>query len=98
MTLTFVSPISGTVLQKNVVEGQYVEEGTELYLLADLSQVWMIAQVYEFELGRLRNGQPALVTTSAYAGCARRPRRKFSTASCRRTTPRWSSGWKMPAR
>jgi multidrug efflux pump subunit AcrA (membrane-fusion protein) len=68
MTLTFVSPISGTVLQKNVVEGQYVEEGTELYLLADLSQVWMIAQVYEFELGKLRNGQPALVTTSAYAG------------------------------
>ena len=64
MTLTFPSPISGTVLQKSVIEGQYVQEGTELYLLADLSSVWLVAQVYEFELGRLRAGQPAVTTTS----------------------------------
>lgn len=68
LALTFVSPISGTVLQKNVVEGQYVQEGTEMYLLADLSSVWLVAQVYEFELGRLRTGQTAVVTASAYAG------------------------------
>jgi multidrug efflux pump subunit AcrA (membrane-fusion protein) len=68
LTLTFTSPISGTVLQKNVIEGQYVQEGTELYLLADLSSVWLVAQVYEFELGKLRTGQPALVTASAYQG------------------------------
>ena len=68
LTLTFVSPISGTVLQKNVIEGQYVQEGTELYLLADLSSVWLVAQVYEFELGKLRSGQSAIVTASAYQG------------------------------
>jgi len=68
LALTFVSPISGAVLQKNVIEGQYVQEGTELYLLADLSSVWLVAQVYEFELGRLRTGQPAVVTASAYSG------------------------------
>lgn len=68
LTLTFVSPISGTVLQKNVIAGQYVQEGTEMYLLADLSSVWLVAQVYEFELGRLRTDQPAVVTTSASPG------------------------------
>lgn len=68
LSLTFVSPISGTVLQKNVVEGQYVQEGTELYLLADLSSVWLIAQVYEFELGKLKEGERAAVTVSAYPG------------------------------
>ncbi len=68
LALTFVSPISGTVLQKSVIEGQYVQEGTELYLLADLSSVWLVAQVYEFELGRLRTGQAATVTASAYPG------------------------------
>ena len=51
-----------------MVEGQYVQEGTELYLLADLSSVWLVAQVYEFELGRLRTGQPATVTAAAYPG------------------------------
>ncbi|MEO8348792.1 MAG: efflux RND transporter periplasmic adaptor subunit, partial [Acidobacteriota bacterium] len=68
LALTFVSPISGTVLQKSVIEGQYVQEGTELYLLADLSSVWLVAQVYEFELGRLRIGQAATATASAYPG------------------------------
>ncbi len=68
LALTFRSPISGTVLQKNVFEGQYVAEGTDLYLLADLSSVWLVAQVYEYELGRLRAGQPVEVTVSAYPG------------------------------
>ena len=68
LALTFVSPISGTVLQKNVVEGQYVQEGTEMYLLADLSSVWLVAQVYEFELGRVRTGQWVVASVSAYPG------------------------------
>jgi multidrug efflux pump subunit AcrA (membrane-fusion protein) len=68
LTLTYRSPVSGTVVQKNVVEGQYVQEGTDLYLLADLSGVWLVAQVYEFELGRLRVGQPVTATVSALPG------------------------------
>jgi RND family efflux transporter MFP subunit len=66
LALTFRSPISGVVLQKSVVEGQYVVEGTELYLLADLSSVWLVAQVYEFELGRIRTGQTVTATVAAY--------------------------------
>lgn len=68
LSLTFASPISGTILQKNVIEGQYVEEGTDLYLLADLSSVWLVAQVYEFELGKLRIGQPVAASNRAYPG------------------------------
>lgn len=68
LALTYRSPITGTVLQKMVVEGQYVIEGSELYLLADLSSVWLVAQVYEYELGRLRVGQSAEVTVSSLPG------------------------------
>jgi membrane fusion protein, copper/silver efflux system len=68
LALTYRSPVSGTVVQKNVVEGQYVEVGTDLYLLADLSTVWLVAQVYEFELGRLRVGQTVTATVSALPG------------------------------
>jgi RND family efflux transporter MFP subunit len=68
LALTYRSPITGTVLQKMAVEGQYVTEGTDLYLLADLSSVWLVAQVYEFELARLRVGQPAEATVSSLPG------------------------------
>jgi RND family efflux transporter MFP subunit len=68
LALTYRSPVSGTVVQKSVVEGQYVQEGTDLYLLADLSRVWLVAQVYEFELGRLHAGQPVTATVAAFPG------------------------------
>jgi RND family efflux transporter MFP subunit len=47
------SPISGHVITKYVREGQYVEEGTPLYELADLSTVWIQAQIYEDDLAFL---------------------------------------------
>jgi Cu(I)/Ag(I) efflux system membrane fusion protein len=50
------SPISGHVITKYVREGQYVEEGTPLYELADLSTVWIQAQVYEDDLALLPVG------------------------------------------
>jgi Cu(I)/Ag(I) efflux system membrane fusion protein len=68
LALTYRSPLTGTVLQKMAVQGQYVTEGTELYLLADLSSVWLVAQVYEYELARLRVGQPAEVSVSGLSG------------------------------
>jgi Cu(I)/Ag(I) efflux system membrane fusion protein len=68
LALTYRSPVSGTVVQKNVVEGQYVSEGTDLYFLADLSSVWLVAQVYEFELGRLQVGQSVTATVAAFPG------------------------------
>lgn len=50
------SPISGHVITKYVREGQYVEEGTPLYDVADLSTVWIQAQVYEEDLAFLPSG------------------------------------------
>ena len=47
------SPISGHVIRKYVQEGQYVEEGTPLYDVADLSTVWIQAQVYEDDMAFL---------------------------------------------
>ncbi|MBY0588826.1 efflux RND transporter periplasmic adaptor subunit [bacterium] len=45
--MTIRSPITGHIIRKGVVEGQYVEEGTTLYEVADLSSVWIAAQIYE---------------------------------------------------
>jgi membrane fusion protein, copper/silver efflux system len=67
-TVTFVSPISGTVLQKEVQEGMYVDEGMTLYQLADLSTVWAYLDVYEKDLLAIKLNQPIAVTTEAYPG------------------------------
>lgn len=45
--MTIRSPITGHIIRKGVVEGQYVEEGMTLYEVADLSSVWIAAQIYE---------------------------------------------------
>ena len=50
------SPISGHVINKYVQEGQYVQEGTPLYDVADLSTVWIQAQIYEDDLSLLPAG------------------------------------------
>jgi Cu(I)/Ag(I) efflux system membrane fusion protein len=62
------SPISGTVIEKKVVQGQYVTEGQDLYLLADLSRLWLSAKVYEQELGGIRIGQLAVARFPAFPG------------------------------
>jgi len=77
LALMFSSPITGVVLQKMAIAGQYVAEGADLYLLADLSRVWLMAQVYEDELGRIRVGQPAEATVSALPGRSFRGRIAF---------------------
>jgi multidrug efflux pump subunit AcrA (membrane-fusion protein) len=68
--LTIRSPISGHVIKKYPVEGEYVEEGARLYDVADLSTVWVEAQVYEDELAYLRGGEGLKVaaTTRAFPG------------------------------
>lgn len=57
----FLSPIAGTVVEKSVVAGHYVDAGTMLYRIADLSRVWVLAEVYEYEVGRLDKGGTATV-------------------------------------
>jgi len=64
-TLPVVAPISGFVIEKNVVAGQMVDAGIKLYRLADLGVVWVIAQVYEQDLAFVQLGQEAVVKVSA---------------------------------
>lgn len=64
----FRSPVTGHVIEKLVVKGQHVMPGQSLYKMADLSTVWVEADVYEQDLARVRVGAPAVVTTDAYPG------------------------------
>ncbi len=56
--VTMRSPIHGHIIKKYQVEGEYVEEGARLFDVADLSTVWVEAQVYEDELSFLRSLRP----------------------------------------
>ena len=63
-TLTISAPISGFVVEKNVVAGQMVDSGMKLYRLADIGVVWVYAQVYEQDLSAVQLGQEATMTLS----------------------------------
>lgn len=63
-TLRIVAPKDGFVEEKMVVEGQMVDAGMKIYRLADLSLVWVQAQIYEQDLAYLKLGQEATVTLS----------------------------------
>lgn len=63
--VTIRSPISGHVIKKYQVEGEYVDEGARLFDVADLSTVWMQAQVYEDEIALLREGLSASAVTQS---------------------------------
>ncbi|MGH7252677.1 MAG: efflux RND transporter periplasmic adaptor subunit, partial [Nitrospiraceae bacterium] len=66
--ITIYSPVSGTVMERKVTEGQYVREGDPLYSLSDLSTVWVKADVYESDLPLVRMGQPAEIQSDALPG------------------------------
>ena len=61
-SLTLRSPIAGVVLQKNAFEGMHVAPEQELYVVGDLSSVWVQAKVYEYELPHLELGHSVKVT------------------------------------
>jgi Cu(I)/Ag(I) efflux system membrane fusion protein len=61
-SLTLRSPISGTVMEKQAFAGQYVMPQTDLYVVADLSTVWMQAKVFQYELPHVALGMPATVS------------------------------------
>ncbi len=65
MSLLLRSPISGTVLQKTAFAGQYVGMQNELFIVADLSTVWMQAKIFQYELPHVAVGMPATVSFPA---------------------------------
>lgn len=58
------SPVTGTVLRMEARAGTFVTPGTELYFIADLSHIWILADIYEYELPFIKKGQGATVTLS----------------------------------
>ena len=66
--LTINSPAAGIVVHKNAKEGMYVNTGTRIYTIADLSQVWVKLDAYESDLMWLRYGQEVEFTSVSYPG------------------------------
>jgi Cu(I)/Ag(I) efflux system membrane fusion protein len=66
--LTVYAPSSGIVLKREALPGKYVEPGTTLYEVADLSTIWISADIYESEVAAVTLNQPASVTFAAYPG------------------------------
>jgi Cu(I)/Ag(I) efflux system membrane fusion protein len=62
------SPVEGYVIAKNAVTGVAVQPGTVLFEVADLSTVWVTAEVYEVDVPRVSVGQPAIFELTAFPG------------------------------
>lgn len=63
--LALTAPVSGTVTSRSVNQGEIIEANKELLRVTDLSSVWVIAQVYENDLGKIRTGSGATVTANS---------------------------------
>jgi RND family efflux transporter MFP subunit len=63
---TFASPVSGYVVERMVLPNAYVQPEMRLYSIADLSTVWINAQVFQQDAGKLKPGDPADITVDAY--------------------------------
>jgi len=66
--VTFYAPVRGTVVAKEVQEGEYVDEGRVLYELADNTRLWAYLDIYETELRFVKPGLPVTLSTDAYPG------------------------------
>jgi Cu(I)/Ag(I) efflux system membrane fusion protein/cobalt-zinc-cadmium efflux system membrane fusion protein len=66
--LTINSPVSGYITEYNALPNMYVQPSTRLYTVADLSSVWVYAQVFQDAVGRIRPGDTAQITVDSYPG------------------------------
>jgi Cu(I)/Ag(I) efflux system membrane fusion protein/cobalt-zinc-cadmium efflux system membrane fusion protein len=66
--VTIYSPASGYIIERNALPNMYADLSTRLYTIADLSQVWVNAQVFQNDIGRVKSGDRAEVTVDAYPG------------------------------
>ncbi len=65
---TLVAPLNGVVLSHNIEAGEYVAAGTPVVTVGDLDDLWVRVYINETDLGRVKLGQPADVTTDTYPG------------------------------
>jgi membrane fusion protein, copper/silver efflux system len=68
LTITYYSPVSGTVIEKKVQEGMYVNEGIAIYELVELSTLWNIAEVNESDLSAVKIGSKVKLKVKSYPG------------------------------
>lgn len=66
--LTINSPVSGYVTEKNALPNMYVQPDTKLYTVADLSEIWVLAQVFQNDAGKIKPGDSAEITVDTYPG------------------------------
>ena len=66
--VTIYAYAGGTVVERKVTQGQYVNAGDTLFTLADLSEVWVMADVYEEQLPQIHAGQEVEITAEALPG------------------------------
>ncbi len=65
--IAIASPIGGTVIERTGTQGEVVGPEKTMFTVADLSSLWVIIDIYEKDLGRVRQGTPVKVVTAAYA-------------------------------
>ncbi|MCW3476390.1 efflux RND transporter periplasmic adaptor subunit [Limobrevibacterium gyesilva] len=65
-TLILAAPMDGIVLEKTAIEGMHFASGDALYRIADLSTVWLLADVFEQDLAQMRPGEEGKVSIAAY--------------------------------
>jgi RND family efflux transporter MFP subunit len=82
------SPVSGVVIERKAFPNMYVEPGTKLYAVADLSTVWVYAEVFQNDIGKVKVGNPASITVDAYPGETFPARVSFIWPEVDRTTRR----------
>src|SRR5260370_19042755 len=75
--LTINSPVSGYITESNALPNMYVQPEAKLYPVADLSTVWVYAQAFQTDVGRIKSGDAAEVTVDAYPGKTFRGRVDF---------------------
>ena len=66
--LTINSPVEGYITERNALPNMYAEPSTKLYTVADLSRVWVYAQVFQDDVGGVKPGDMAQITVDSYPG------------------------------
>jgi len=67
-TIVLPAPMSGQVLEKMVIDGMHIQAGEPLYKIVDLSEVWVLADVYEQDVGLIKPGQEVDLSFTAFPG------------------------------
>jgi len=67
-TLTLYSPANGFIVEKNVLQGQKVMAGENLYKIADLTKVWIYGEIYEYQVPFVKKGQEVVISLASFPG------------------------------